>query len=698
MTFLNPYALWSAAVFLPLLVVLYFLKLRRTEVTVSSTFLWRRSIQDLHVNSLFQKLRRNILLLLQALFIACAVFAAAAPGCEGGEAGDRSVVILIDCSASMGATDVSTPDEPGLTRLDLMKQEAAKLIRGLWTREEDSRGRRIERRADEAMIIAFSDRAEVVAPFSRDANSLLAALDRIRIRHTATDFPAALRRVQEQAESRRNAPHIYIFTDGKVGRAAELAIAYDKLEILTPPPVPGRSNDNLAITRFSAVRGTVGTGALRCTAVLSNCADREQLAELKLFLDDRPVPILLPEAVVPARRKLETAPGEGDGSTAKVAEYESGSLSIGFELPDSMHIEGKRIDTHGMLRLEITRADALDLDNRAWAPVAPAHRPKGLLATAGPVEPHRSPVVAGAMAVDFARITVVDKDSFRASLLEPSSGGGFDFAVFDGFTPSGPLPPGRYLMLGALPPIKGVKIKGEVGDPWVLMNWVHPSHKMLRSVKLDGVSVFRALDWDPPAHAEILAEGLAGKQSIPLLTELVHEGSLFVTVGFNVNPRLGNVVNTDWWVQPWFAVFLQNAVLYLGGSGSTDNLQVEPGRPIDASVERDATAADITPPDGKVRRSAAHNGRIQYAETDRVGVYSVKPDKGPAQSFAVNLFDPVESDISPAPDGSVHINHKPEHTAVGLDEQRTDVWRWFLWGGLALLLLEWYIWNRKVHI
>ena len=67
MEFLVPGWLLAAPAFAGALVILYFLKLKRREVVVSSTFLWQQAVQDLRVNSPFQRLRKNLLLLLQLL-------------------------------------------------------------------------------------------------------------------------------------------------------------------------------------------------------------------------------------------------------------------------------------------------------------------------------------------------------------------------------------------------------------------------------------------------------------------------------------------------------------------------------------------------------------------------------------------------------------------------------------------------------
>ena len=69
MSFLAPIAFAGLAVAIPIL-LLYMLRLRRREVLISSTFLWRQVVQDTEANTPWQRLRRNLLLFLQLLISA----------------------------------------------------------------------------------------------------------------------------------------------------------------------------------------------------------------------------------------------------------------------------------------------------------------------------------------------------------------------------------------------------------------------------------------------------------------------------------------------------------------------------------------------------------------------------------------------------------------------------------------------------
>src|SRR5208283_4217511 len=78
LSYLIPIPWWGAFLLLlvpPLIVLLYFLKLKRKPLQVPSTFLWRKSVEDLHVNSLLQWLRQNVLLLLQILAVLAMIYA-----------------------------------------------------------------------------------------------------------------------------------------------------------------------------------------------------------------------------------------------------------------------------------------------------------------------------------------------------------------------------------------------------------------------------------------------------------------------------------------------------------------------------------------------------------------------------------------------------------------------------------------------
>ena len=95
-----------AAIAIPALLILYFLKLRRREMLVPSTLLWHKAIQDLQVNAPFQKLRRNLLLLLQLLILLALLLAFSRPVTSYRPPPGAVSVILIDRSASMSAHDM----------------------------------------------------------------------------------------------------------------------------------------------------------------------------------------------------------------------------------------------------------------------------------------------------------------------------------------------------------------------------------------------------------------------------------------------------------------------------------------------------------------------------------------------------------------------------------------------------------------
>src|SRR6476661_2624302 len=84
----------AAGIVVPSLLLLYFLKLRRREILISSTLLWKKAIQDLQVNAPFQKLRKNLLLFLQLLLLLLLCLAFSRPVTNYTPGAGKSTVIL----------------------------------------------------------------------------------------------------------------------------------------------------------------------------------------------------------------------------------------------------------------------------------------------------------------------------------------------------------------------------------------------------------------------------------------------------------------------------------------------------------------------------------------------------------------------------------------------------------------------------
>ena len=106
MTFLAPLAFALLSLAAPLL-LLYFLKVRRRERTVSSVLLWESTPRDRQASTAFQRFQRDPLLILQLLALLALALALARPTASVLGHGARKVVVVLDTSASMKATDVA---------------------------------------------------------------------------------------------------------------------------------------------------------------------------------------------------------------------------------------------------------------------------------------------------------------------------------------------------------------------------------------------------------------------------------------------------------------------------------------------------------------------------------------------------------------------------------------------------------------
>jgi hypothetical protein len=308
MSFLAPLALLAAAVIGPIIVAMYLLKLRREERTVSSTFLWQRMVRDVEANAPWQKLRRNLLLLLQLLLLLLLVLALARPFFRTQGISGRNLILIVDRSASMGATDV------GRSRLEAARERAITLVDQL-----PDGGR--------ATVIAAGGQMEVPAAATTDRRELRAAINGIELRNGGgSDLSQALTLASALA-ARESDSEVAIISDGNVTIPPELKVPATVRYF----PV-GAQGENVAVSALALQPSAAGQLLFaQATNYGANAATRR----LDIYLDG---------ALFNAYN-LSLEPGR--------------EQSIVAEVPPQIKVAEARLNTQD--------TDALPSDDRAWA-------------------------------------------------------------------------------------------------------------------------------------------------------------------------------------------------------------------------------------------------------------------------------------------------------------------------------------------
>ena len=122
MHFENINALWGL-LFIPIIILMYILKQNFEKKEVSSTFLWDLAMVETKVNTPWQRLKNNILMLIQILVVILIVIALLKPSIIREELVDANKIIVIDNTASMRAKYKDS------TRLEYAKKLAINSIK-----------------------------------------------------------------------------------------------------------------------------------------------------------------------------------------------------------------------------------------------------------------------------------------------------------------------------------------------------------------------------------------------------------------------------------------------------------------------------------------------------------------------------------------------------------------------------------------
>lgn len=667
--FLNlPAGILAATIAVPALLLLYFLKLKRKEAAVSSTLLWRKAIQDLQVNAPFQKLRKNLLLFLQLLLLLLLCLALARPVARAAAGPGKMSVLLIDHSASMNATDVH-----GGSRLELAKRRAIQLVSSM---PADA----------QAMVVAFDDSARVIQPFTSDSQALKNAIDSIQ----PTDRPTRFKTAFELAESQNShaakptgpKPEVWLFSDGRASDRDEASLRsplhYEKIGT--------NSADNVGIVAMNARRNYQDPTKVQIFVRLANFGNKPLNPDLELSV----APISSNPKAKLQWQVMRVSSTELLPDSWTPAQREKAEKEQGLKPRDSVEFE-LQLTSAAALKVQQMRKDALPADDSAQVIVPPPRLLRALLVTDGNYF-----LETALKSLNLQNPVVTTPLGYAKSWSDPKNNPStYDLIIFDAFVPKRLPSAGNFIWFAAVPPGLGVAAEKK-GTAFVqipdrrFLDW-RTDHPILRNLSLQNVLLQNTLKLSITGNAEVLAQGLRG----PLIVLDRENQQTHLIVGFDL-------WQSDWPEHVSFPIFMRNAVQFMAlGSQMNVRQSYTPGDTPRISRQQLAKLGDIKQftllgPDGPQTISVPAAGDLALPPLNRVGIYTLTPPVQQLSHLAVNLLDPTESNLTPA---NLTQTTGQQPITGASDYTRRDLWRWLIsFIVLPLLLIEWWVYTRRVHM
>jgi hypothetical protein len=357
-------------------VALYILKLRRRPVAIPFSPIWQRVLRDKDASQLFSRLKNMLSLLLQLVLLGLVVFALGDPRPAAGAAEGRSIVVLVDTSASMQAVDV-TP-----TRLDVAKQKVTELVQGLGIADR--------------MLIAKMDASTVpLSTMTSEPTELTDALAKVSATDTRADLARGLSFSLDVLRGAKR-PEIIVVSDGDLD--AQTAAKGLDLGAIPVRLVPvGKGGRNVAITAFSVRRYPLDVSRYEVLLEVTNTTDAPAEVELTLL---------------------------GDGNVVDVSRL---SLKPNERLPRIYaDLGGASKMLEARIRLADGTRDALPADDRAYALMPERRRARVQVVS------HGNTYLDAALLLDeYLDVTSVKPDAYHADAP-------YDVTIFDGVAPAMP--------------------------------------------------------------------------------------------------------------------------------------------------------------------------------------------------------------------------------------------------------------------
>lgn len=258
MTFLTPWAAWFLTG-IPLIVALYFLRLKRRAITVSTHLFWQRALNQASRNAFFQRLRHLLSLLLHLVILLLLVGALARPIMDRFIHDGASVVLVLDCRARMQATSAD-----GAMRFEKARQTARRYVREAGEQRQFA-------------IVKMDAAASVIVPFTGDEKPLLDTLNAIQPTDVTGDIEPAIKLANTLLEARKGSHRVIMLTDREFPASPE----------------------NVAITRFATRPLPANPETSEVLLEVRNFGKSIARTNVELSYDEKPLDV----------KSLELAPG-----------------------------------------------------------------------------------------------------------------------------------------------------------------------------------------------------------------------------------------------------------------------------------------------------------------------------------------------------------------------------------------------------
>lgn len=328
--------------------------------------------------------------------------------------------------------------------------------------------------------------------------------------------------------------------------------------------------------------------------------------------------------------------------------------------------------TARFLHARLLSQDAMKTDHEAWAIVGGSIHGRVLLVT----KSNRY--------LETALRLQNNVDLFETTPDKYVKADNYDLTIFDGFVPP-TLPVGALFFVN---PPKGNYPFGASADE---ISVTHISQgndplNLLANVDLGSIRSLKVTHQLKPA---VWAQPIINTPQTPLLLAGENNSKRIAALGFDLHA-------SELPLQPSFPILIRNLVNWFLPPPVGDEGQVPPGQPVTISPWPGTDKVTIASPNAQ---SASVGPPITpYTQTDQTGIYQVTEQvrgQNLQGAFVVNLFNPNQSKLVPAP--TLPVLQSTNFTASGplISHELREIWPWIAAILLLILCAEWWLFSRS---